>query len=133
MLGTLLMMLGGILLVFLALRNASPRAALDMSPDLDVIALLQKAGSDLRRPHAIDFRLRFPSEASAHAASEQLRADGDVIAVHLAADGGTAWTLQIQRTLIPAIDVLEAIRLRFEDTAKPLGGSYDGWGADVVR
>src|SRR4051794_13152266 len=43
--------------------------------DAAVIEQLRAAGSDLSKPHELDFFLYFPTEAAAHAASEEIKGD----------------------------------------------------------
>ena len=59
-------------------------------PDEAVIIQLRKAGSDLSKPHTIDFYLYFPSQSAAEKAAAQMRQTGYTVEVKRAAKPGWA-------------------------------------------
>lgn len=99
--------------------------------DLAVIAQLEAAGSDLSKPHEIEFFLYFPSEQAANHAASRLRNASFGVEVQLGADG-TRWLCLATRSLVPTHDALASSRALLEALASELGGEYDGWGAPVV-
>jgi regulator of RNase E activity RraB len=101
------------------------------SPDQMVIAQLQKAGSNLVKPHAIEFFLYFPTESTANQASSRIRDAGFQSEVKKAAQGDM-WLCFATKEMVPTQDALEAIRNNFDSLATSLGGEYDGWGCPVV-
>jgi regulator of ribonuclease activity B len=103
-------------------------------PDLDeaVLAQLRQAGSNLTKPHEIEFFLYFPMEAVAHNAAEQIRRLGFDVAVRPAAQG-PGWLCFAKKTMVPVADALQELRRGFNTLAVSLGGKYDGWGTGVVK
>jgi regulator of RNase E activity RraB len=101
------------------------------SPDQMVITQLQKAGSNLAKPHAIEFFLYFPTESSAKQASSRIREAGFQSQVKKAAQGDTCLCFATKE-MVPTEDALETIRNDFDSLATSLGGEYDGWGSPVV-
>ena len=66
--------LAAALSVFLLQYSRGARAQLD--PDAKVIAQLKKAGSDLSKPHLIEFLFYFPSRESADRVASTLKSRG---------------------------------------------------------
>src|SRR4051812_17795833 len=83
-------------------------------PDLDnsVLIQLRKAGSDLSKPHHIEFFLYFPTQAVAEQAAPKIRAAGFDVEVKQAAQG-SEWLCFATRTMVPALAALQKIRLDF--------------------
>lgn len=120
------------LAVVLLLRFRQP-AARPLSGDARVIAQLKAAGSNLSRPHPMEFFLYFPSEAAAVRASQRIATRGFRTGVRPAADGGARWLVLAGKDLVPLERTLLDIRREFSTIAAAEGGDYDGWGSTVVR
>ena len=101
-------------------------------PDQQVLDQLKAAGSDLTKPHNIEFFLYFPSEQKANEAGTQLKKEGLSIEVRGAAVSSD-WLCFGKKEMIPKHSELVRLRRVFEALAKKLGGEYDGWGSPVVR
>ena len=103
-------------------------------PDLDqgVLDQLKKAGSDLSKPHNIEFFLYFPTEAAANEAAKAIGGLGCDVKVQLAADK-TNWLCFANRLMVPDSDTLVGLRSRFNEIARKGNGEYDGWGTEVVK
>jgi hypothetical protein len=101
-----------------------------LSPDGTVLEQLRRAGSDLTSPHTVDFFLVLPSAASAAAVAAELAKQGYEVA-HLPA--GEKWMCKATRILVPEESALKALRSQMSSLAHEHGGSYDGWGAGVVK
>ena len=103
-------------------------------PDLDqqVLDQLIKAGSDLSKPHNIDFFLYFPTEASANEAAKAIEDDVDTVKVELGADKKN-WLCFANKRMVPDYDKLVAMRKRFNEVGRKGNGVYDGWGTEVVK
>ena len=101
-------------------------------PDLDqqVLDQLKKAGSDLSKPHDIEFFLYFLTKESANSAAEEVEGEGATVKVERAADD-SAWLCFATKRMVP--DHVELVRLRkkFNGIASRLEGEYDGWGTEV--
>jgi hypothetical protein len=103
-------------------------------PDLDesVLIQLRKAGSDLSKPHNIEFFLYFPTQAVAEQAASRIRDEGFHVEVKRAAKGDD-WLCYATKTMVPDLRALQKIRQGFTSLANSLSGEYDGWGTPVVK
>jgi len=103
-------------------------------PDLDqqVLDQLKKAGSDLSKPHNIEFFIYFPTEASANDAVKDIKVEVDNVKVQLGADKKN-WLCFATKRMVPDHDKLVALRKRFNEIAHKGNGEYDGWGTEVVK
>src|SRR5204863_6747402 len=79
------------LLVFPLVGGVFSRWQKKEGPDLDqqVLDQLKAAGSDLSKPHSIDFFLYFPSEDAAKQAAKDIEGDVDTVKVELGAEKRT--------------------------------------------
>ena len=80
---------------FILSRNSEAQ----VTPDGEVIAQLKKAGSDVTKPHAIDFFFYFPTRAAADRVAEKLLAFGLTAKVDHAAQG-PKWVMQDAKLLL---------------------------------
>jgi len=101
-------------------------------PDALTLAELKKAGSDLSKPHLIEFFLYFPNREPAEEVAEILRSEGYELAVSLGADN-VNWLCFATKPLIPSQKTLAAIRDHFEALVNTRSGEYDGWGTTIVK
>ncbi len=103
-------------------------------PDLDgaVLIQLKKAGSDLSKPHAIEFFLYFPTQTVAEQAAPRVKAAGFDVQVKPAAKGSD-WLCYATKAMVPDLPALQKIRVDFNSLAASLGGQYDGWGTEVEK
>jgi regulator of RNase E activity RraB len=103
-------------------------------PDLDqlVLAQLKKAGSDLSKPHVIEFFLYFPTQAAAEQAAVRAREDGFQAKVEPPLKD-TNWLCLTTKTMVPDLKRLQDLRSAFERLAWLLKGTYDGWGTSVEK
>jgi len=102
--------------------------------DLDHLVLVQlrKSGSDLSKPHNIEFFLYFPTQSVAKNASLKIRDAGFEVEVRRAGLGDS-WLCFATKTMIPALPDLQKIRQNFMALAGSMNGEYDGWGTQVVK
>jgi regulator of RNase E activity RraB len=100
--------------------------------DALVLAQLKKAGSDLSKPHSIEFFVYLPTQEAAQKAAEQIRSKGFDVKVDRAAQGPN-WLCFATKSMVPELAAIEAIRSDFDGIARLLGGEYDGWGTPVVK
>ncbi len=106
-------------------QDATALAELDAS----VLESLRALGSDLKKPHQVDFYLSFDSEAAAKAASAQAVKDG-YAEIELAPSlDGEQWQLQVQRTMVPEQTAINGVSRAFGALAQQHKGEYDGWSA----
>jgi len=114
--------------VFLFARRAGPGKA----SDAQVIEQLTKGGSNLTRPHNIEFRFYFPSRELAERVTGTLRSDGFQVSVEEVVQGNQ-YILRAARAMVPLLSELKSLRSRFDELATREGGVYDGWSAGVVK
>jgi hypothetical protein len=103
-------------------------------PDSDesVLIQLKKAGSDLSKPHNIEFFLYFPTESVAEQAASRIHDEGFHVNVQRGTKGD-AWLCLATKTMVPELLALRKIRKDFGSLADSLNGEYDGWGTPVVK
>jgi hypothetical protein len=99
--------------------------------DAAVIEQLREAGSNLEKPHPIEFFLYFPTEAAAESACETLRSRDFSVSVRPSAST-SEFLCFATKLLIPTIDELSRLTTELDTLASELGGEYDGWGSPVV-
>jgi hypothetical protein len=109
-------------------RNASAQESMDGK----TLAQLAKAGSDLRKPHDIDFFFYFPTQDAAEKAAPKLVALGLSTKIDRAAKGPD-WVIHGNKTMIPSEAELQKLRRMFDEIAATQNGDYDGWGTEVVK
>jgi len=101
-------------------------------PDQAVLDQLAKAGSNLSKPHNIEFFLYFPTEPAARKACTQIQNMGFSVTVERAAKGPD-WLCFATMTMVPDVKVLQKTRRDFNAIGAANGGKYDGWGTGVVN
>jgi hypothetical protein len=126
-----LFLVAALLVGVFAFGSRRSTAARPRSVDAEVIEQLRQAGSDLSKPHEIEFFLYFPAEANAEAAAKALPDRGFSHRVTRAARG-TESLLLLTRPMIPDEAGLAQLRRELDAIARQHGGKYDGWGSPVV-
>jgi regulator of RNase E activity RraB len=101
-------------------------------PDQLVLDQLKKAGSDLSKPHNIEFFIYFPTKADAADTAPRIKEAGFEVDVRQAAQG-PGWLCLAIKTMVPDLSALQKIRRDFGALAAARGGEYDGWGTRVVK
>ena len=115
--------------VMFFVRGAKQRA---MSVDARVIAQLHQAGSDMTKPHPVEFFFYFPSQDAADRVATRLSEFGLIATVEPAAHG-EEWAILATKTLVPTDASMTQLRDAFEKIAATEQGTYDGWGSSIVR
>ena len=122
-----------VLVAVLAVLLMRPTAVQTLDGDAAVIEQLRIAGSDLQKPHTVEFFLYFPSEAGAQHVAEKLDAMGFVPEVKVAAAGSNLpWLLFATRSMVPKLEELGRLRILLRELAAAEQGEYDGWGTPIV-
>ncbi len=103
-----------------------------IEPDKKTIEHLEKASSDLTKPHLIEFFLYFPSEHTAFSAAAEIANHGFEVQVKPGSEG-LDWLCFATKLMFPELDALVCIRSKFEAIAQRFGGEYDGWGTAAVE
>lgn len=128
---SLLLVLGAIgLFLYLRGRSAEVAASRIADPDAAPLEELARAGSDLTRPHDLEFFLYLPSEAAAERVAEELRRRG--LAVTRSPElESQDWLCLATMRQVPTLESLREFRRTFTALAEAEEGVYDGWGATV--
>ncbi len=92
-----------------------------------VLAQLRRSGSDLSKPHNIEFFLYFPTQSVAEQAALSIRNAGFEVEVEKAAKGDS-WLCFATKTMVPELWDLQRIRHNFVTLAVSMNGEYDGVG-----
>jgi hypothetical protein len=103
-----------------------------MNPDGEVIAQLKKAGSDLTKPHPVEFYLYFPTQENAQKAGNELTEKQFTVVVQHAATGSD-WLCLAKKATIPENSTLISLRDMLDKLAQKYGGQYDGWETAIVK
>jgi hypothetical protein len=101
-------------------------------PDAQVIDQLRKAGSELSKPHPIEFFLYVPTREAAERLASKLitiKFETKITASPQAAQ----WLVSATKSMVPDEAELMAIRKVFTALAAVENGEYDGWGTPVVK
>ncbi len=125
---TLLLVVAVALAIVLVLRRKRARRK---PTDAEVLARLRKQGSDLSKPHRVEFFLHFPTRTSAVRAAESVQAAG--FSTELGLGTGTEHhVVCATREMVPDKSALADIRARFDVLASSFGGTYEQWTAAVA-
>jgi len=104
-----------------------------MHPDDEVLADLQRHGSDLSAEHTLEHYLYFQDAASASEACAELEADGFKISRSGEAGKPNSFLVLAAISLVPERQHVIALSDQLEALALKFGGEYDGWEAAIVR
>lgn len=98
-----------------------------------VIRAFTEQGDALDRPRPVDHLVFFPERGRAEQAATALRGAGFVTEeIPAAATDPRGWPLQFQREEVLAGGRPDAFVAEVIGVVEPLGGDYDGWGAEMV-
>lgn len=123
-----------ILVLSVALTPAMLSSAAEVpSADREVVAQLKQAGSDLTKPHVIDYYLYFPSKSAATEAAERVKKLGLAIKRLDKAAVGTDGLVLASNRMVPSLQAIATIGSELAAIAKAGKGEYDGWQAVVTR
>ncbi len=108
--------------------------------DLAVLRRLKELGSDLSKPHTVDFFLYFPSEELARSAASEIEREGYVVRVDCAPRpwwrrffSKPEWGCYANKSIVPEEDTIVEIGAWLDEIAQRFCGEYDGWGTEVVN
>jgi len=106
--------------------------AAEIAEDNEALSQLRAAGSDLAKPHTIEFYLVVPSEAAAEAAAAAIRPMGYTVTVR-AGEDESQWLCNSSRTMLPTIEEITVARSLFKSMALKYQGAYGGWNTAIER
>lgn len=96
-----------------------------------VIRALTNNGSDITKPHDIDFNFDFSSLEQAASIARAIDAEGYIVKMYENDDG--TLTIEAKKSVVPSVENMQAITRRFEELTEKYGGHYDGWGTEIVE
>ncbi|HUO57380.1 MAG TPA: ribonuclease E inhibitor RraB [bacterium] len=103
-----------------------------MDQDQEILEHLKERGSDLTKPHEVEYYVYFPTQEAAQTASHEIVRLG--FRVHILADpSGNRWLCLSLKEFVPDYDTVVNYKRRFNELAKPYGGKCDGWGTQVEK
>ena len=102
----------------------------EVAQDKEVLDQLRTAGSNLAKPHNIEFYLYVPSQADAEGAEAELRSMGYAVTVRAAPENNN-WLCLASRRMMPTIRELTDARGLFKGMAMRYRGAYAGWEAAI--
>jgi len=100
--------------------------------DDDVIEQLRLAGSNLSKPHPIDFYIYVPSKEAAQRIASALVHKNFKVEVKPPA-AGAGWLTLASKEVVPTSSSLAQLRREMTSLAKSEHGEYDGWEAAIVK
>jgi len=102
----------------------------EIAEDTEALNQLRAAGSNLAKPHKIDFYLYFPNEDEAETAAAVIRPLGYTVTVSAGEDEGN-WLCLASRTMMPTIEEITVARALFKGLAQLHQGVYGGWNTAI--
>ncbi len=111
-------------------KGVSRVNAEEVAEDREALSQLRSAGSDLAKPHRVEFYLYLPSEAAAEAAATALRPMGYGVTVS-AGENEDNWVCVASRTMLPTIEDITVARGLFKGLALTHQGVYGGWNTAI--
>ena len=101
--------------------------------DAKVIQALKDAGSDVSKPHPIDFFFYgFADRASAEKFAKELSLPNWKLDVH-PAPLEPGWAVTASTEMVPDLYDISVVTGKFDALAPKFGGEYDGWEAAVTK
>ncbi len=100
--------------------------------DGDALRRLQKSGSDLRKPHDIDFYLIFARKEGAQEAGAAAQQEGFRVQVRQL-DDGDGWDCCCTKSMVPTYPAITRTEDDLDAIARSSGGHADGWGTFEVE
>ncbi|WP_181179557.1 ribonuclease E inhibitor RraB [Methylibium rhizosphaerae] len=120
--------------VFFALGLLTQQAcASEANEDAMVIEQLLRAGSNLSKPHAVDFYVYLPSRRAADTVAAQLAKHGYTVRVRPSAAGDMRWLALASRSMLLSVESIGNSAAIIRQVSAPHKGDYDGWEAGVVK
>ncbi len=108
--------------------------------DLAVLRRLKELGSDLSKPHTVDFFLYFPSEEQAKSAASEIEREGYAVRVDCVPPpwwrrlfSKPVWGCYVTKSMVPEEEAILERSAWFDGIAQRFCGEYDGWGTEVTK
>lgn len=103
-----------------------------MNLDRHILKLLKKRGSNLKKPHAIEYYVYFKTKTAARKARPLLRKKK--FHVELLTDSSAKrWICLAIKEMLPRYEAIRKTERALDRLSKPFGGWCDGWGTQVEK
>ncbi len=99
--------------------------------DYKTIEALKNNGSDISKPHEIDFFLDFDKFEQAAPIAQAMDKDG--FNVRMFENGDGTFTIEAKKTIPPSLETMREITKQLNSLTEKYGGNYDGWGTEIVE
>ena len=99
--------------------------------DYKTIKALEEHGSDLSKPHDIDFFLDFDKFEQAAPIAQAMDKDG--FKVKMFENGDGTYTIEAKKSIVPSLETMREITSQLNSLTERYGGNYDGWGTEIVE
>ncbi len=108
--------------------------------DLAVLRKLKDLGSDLGKPHTVDFFLYFPSKEHAKSAASEIEREGYLVRVYPLSPplwrrlfSKPEWSCCATKSIVPEEETIFETGIWLDGIAERFCGEYDGWGTEVTE
>jgi hypothetical protein len=101
------------------------------TPDAQVVEQLRAAGSDLAKPHTLEFFMYFAAQTAADHIASKLSGMQFTATVECKAEGSRPWVVLATRRMLPDVEEIERLSRTLTELCRAENGIYDGWGAAV--
>jgi hypothetical protein len=118
---------------FVVLAATAHAQDVALEHDAYVISSLRRNGSDLSKPHDIDFFFYVPNESAAKGLASELMSAGYTVRHVQPSPQTPSWEVYVQRSMVPDLKRMQELTVKFSRLAGRFGGVYDGWGALSVK
>lgn len=125
-----LVLLCGAIVLF---AKNEPTSASPGFTDVNAVAQLERAGSNVSKTHSIAFYMNFPTSSGAWRTYDQLKSMKFEVEMRLPQEANSQWQVVVTRNMVPNVKELESLRALFDENAASHGGAYDGWDTEIVR
>jgi hypothetical protein len=113
------------------LQMKNPMNDFPNDADGDALRKIRDSGSDMSKPHVLDFYLCFADENMARFVATILPSPVTIDEISKEDDG--RWTCFCKATLIPTYDAIVSVDRILEELCQEHGGDYEGWGTFGVH
>lgn len=101
-----------------------------MDLDRKILALLRERGSELSRPHEVEFYIYFRTEKDALEASPGIAGAGYHVQV-LQDSSGDRWLCLARRAMVPTLGAIGKAHEELQKASRPFNGFCGGWATQV--
>lgn len=102
-------------------------------PDARVLLQMAELGSNLMKPHGLEFAFETATRPMAEAVAVELQSLGYAIDLFEPDEENPLYEVLAKRAMVPDLDAIMQLTVEFEALALRHGVSYEGWGSEIVE